>query len=470
MPVAEASDLDAARRRPFDGGSDRVVDEVAEHGGHILHLDQVRQQQRLRVDGDPYAALSRLETVRADEGVQQAVADAIDVLDRVVDGPAMQLLAEELASLARAVGVEHADGDVEAVRELMPLHTQCPGHGPHGVQSFAERGDVRAIADDQHGAEVPPGVTHGLRVGIEHPVAHDHRLTRGAVSSRGDDRGGDAQLLQRRARGVAEVQHPPRRIVAEAHDAAVVQRHDPVADAVEDGGLVLHQGDELFRLQTQREPLPPSSQHDRGDRCQQHAGAGRCGDAAEQRRQVVEHAGGFEAHAHLADRGGTRGVGAVGARGPDGHLRTRRDAERALLPCHDLVAGEHLAEVGADGPAEQRGIGMRQTDAVVVGDHDEEGAGVRGDIGGQFLQRTARQIRAAGCAGIGADLGDLGAHLRVDGDRAGDVQRGGLGRCPQLLDAQKYKDENAHGDDRDHRGQLHEHHPRREPHLVSIMR
>jgi hypothetical protein len=38
----------------------------------------------------------------------------------------MQLLAQELARLARAVGVEHADGDVQAVGELVPLNPQCP--------------------------------------------------------------------------------------------------------------------------------------------------------------------------------------------------------------------------------------------------------------------------------------------------------------------------------------------------------
>jgi hypothetical protein len=76
-----------ARRRPFDGGSHRVVDEVAEHGGHILHLDQRCQQQRVRVDGYAYAALACLEAMGADEGMQEAVADTVDVLDGVVDGP-----------------------------------------------------------------------------------------------------------------------------------------------------------------------------------------------------------------------------------------------------------------------------------------------------------------------------------------------------------------------------------------------
>jgi hypothetical protein len=125
---------------------------------------------------------------------------------------------------------------------------------------------------------------------------------------------------------------------------------------VEDGGLVLHEGDELFRLQTQREPFPPPSQHDPGDR-QQHAGTGGRGDAAERAGRSSNTLAG--SNPTLTSPTGETFAGRTPS-APGGQIGTFARAETPsvpLLPRDDLAAGEHLAEVGADRLAEEAGSG-----------------------------------------------------------------------------------------------------------------
>jgi hypothetical protein len=235
---------------------------------------------------------------------------------------------------------------------------------------------------------------------------------------------------------------------------------------VEDGGLVLHEGDELFRLQTQREPFPPPSQHDPGDR-QHHAGTGGRGDAAERAGRSSNTLAG--SNPTLTSPTGETFAGRTPS-APGGQIGTFARAETPSVPCchvtTSLPASTSRKSVLTGWPRRRGPVG--QSDAVVIGDHDEQGAGARGDVGGQILQRSVL-AGAAGCSGIGADLGHRRAHLRIDGDGAGDVQGRSRPR-PQLLDAEQHEDEHAGGDDDGDRRQLHEHHPRREPHLVSIMR
>jgi hypothetical protein len=103
---------------------------------------------------------------------------------------------------------------------------------------------------------------------------------------------------------------------------------------------------------------------------------------------------------------------------------------------------------------------------VVIGDHDEQGAGARGDVGGQILQRS---VLAAPRGVPGSALISATAARTCGSTATVRAMFRGLAR-PQLLDAEQHEDEHAGGDDDGDRRQLHEHHPRREPHLVSIMR
>ncbi|MDQ1175835.1 hypothetical protein QE416_000571 [Microbacterium sp. SORGH_AS 421] len=107
---------------------------------------------------------------------------------------------------------------------------------------------------------------------------------------------------------------------------------------------------------------------------------------------------------------------------------------------------------------------MGETDAVIVGDHDEQALRAGSDVGGVPLQQAvaqARGIRGPGIGGVGLDEV---AHLGGFGDGPRDVQRRGIGLGLQLLHAEPGEDGGAHGDDGHLRGDLHDQHARGEPH------
>ena len=112
-------------------------------------------------------------------------------------------------------------------------------------------------------------------------------------------------------------------------------------------------------------------------------------------------------------------------------------------------------------------IGMRQTDAVIVGDDDEQRVRPLHDRCRETLQLAVAQGRGIRSPRVGRVLGDQPADVIVLGDRPRDVERG----CPrlgaQLLDGEEGEHRGADRDDRDDGRELKDENPGREPHGAS---
>ena len=251
----------------------------------------------------------------------------------------MHELGEELPRVLHALRVDESCGDMDPVGELVALHAQSRGHRAHALQPLRERDELGAIADHGDGAERTPFALDRTRVEVEHPFPEHDLGERPCPGGRIAHRVGKAGPVQRHADEVAHSEQALGGGVADPHDAALVDREHPVVHAVQHGGLVLHERDQLLRLHAEGEPLPAAAQHERRDARQQQRSRGGDADHREQRRQVVEHSRAREADADLADR--------YASVVPHGHLRARRVPERAGLPFDDLVPGEHILIRGA---------------------------------------------------------------------------------------------------------------------------
>lgn len=248
--------------------------------------------------------------------------------------------------------------------------------------------------------------------------------------------------------------------VADADHAVAVEREHSLVDPVEHRGLVLHERGEPPRGEAEGQPQQAAADEDGGDRGEREARERRGQHAEQGGRQVGEDTGAREADADLADD-----VAASGT--VDRHLRARRLPERPRAPRHRLATGERLLGAGGHDLAEPLGVGVRQPDPLVVGDHDEEGAGALLDRLGGRLEHAVLQLVARGRAGIGGVGGDGVAHVGVLGDGARDGERRLLRLAPQLLDAEG-RDESGADEHRGRDGrELQHEHVGREAHRAS---
>ncbi len=172
-------------------------------------------------------------------------------------------------------------------------------------------------------------------------------------------------------------------------------------------------------------PLQPAGQQQRGGEPGGQAGAGAEQDARDHAGHPVADGVVADAHRHLADDP------AVGE--PQRHLAAGGAAQRALLDRGHAVAVQRGLRVGADPLADPLGVGVREPDAVQVGDHHEARAGGQPDLLGVGLRGLGVAVLGGQCDGLvgGGGLGDgQGALHRVPvqlGADRGEEQPGGHG-------------------------------------------
>ena len=211
-----------------------------------------------------------------------------------------------------------------------------------------------------------------------------------------------------------------------------VGRQDPLADSVQDGGLLPDQFREFGGFKTERQSPPSARQGHRADHAEQQCRTDQNAGFAQVAEQLLMYCGRRDADTDLADD-------PIGIRLQHKNFRSHRFAEGAGFLHHHLSAGQRLGRIGADHLAEAFAVGVGKPDALLVGDHDEQRASPLLCLDGDALElptvqfvgelRTGRQ-RAPGIAG------DLGPHRGLGGDRAGNRKRAltVLGRQPLIAD------------------------------------
>ena len=346
---------------------------------------------------------------------------------------------------------------MQAVGVLVALDAQRVAHRAYAVEPPRQGRHVGAVAQHRDAAEGAGSAAHRSHVDEHDAVADRKARARSGTGERGDHGRREGERGERAAHGIRGAEKPLGRGGAHAHDPCVVEGEHALVGALEHGGLGLHEGGELLRLHAEREALEAAAHEQRDERTDGDGQQHRNGDAGDEGGQVVEHARALEPDAHLSHRG------TAGGR-VHGHLGAGRLPQRAHFPRHDLAPGERVGEARADDLSEAVGVRMSETDAVVVGDDDEQTVGARGDVGGVLLQHPVAQSRGIRGARVGGVLRHQVSHLGRLGDRARDVQCRGVGLGLQLLHAEPREDRGAHGDDRDLRGDLDDEHPRGEPH------
>ncbi|KQR58856.1 hypothetical protein ASF83_07195 [Plantibacter sp. Leaf171] len=458
--VVEDLDLDPGRScRTGDGGPDGVVEQVPEDGGHVLRIAQRSGDEGLRSDGQEHPAFRGLDPLRAEERLQVRFRESIGVLDGVSQWAVVEHVREVPTGLVVLTGLEQAGDRVQTVRELVPLRAEGGGHRRDGVESAGQRLDVGAVAHDDDPAEVHAVLRHRPDVDEEDPGADDELgrdLSGCVVRHEGDESLGQIELGEGASDGRVDAEQAGRLIGAHRHDPARGDPDDPLADAAEHSGLVLHQGGELLRAEAEgQSPQSAPDEHGR-DQADGQRQEGCPRDQRRLPRDVGEDPLRGEPHADLSDDlpgacadDGTRGVRRLGRE--HGHLGPRGRTEGPGLPRHGLPAGQRRFGARAHLASEFVGIGMRQTDPAFVGDDHEERAGPCTDLGSERLQGGGPQLGGLGRPG-GARLEGHGrSDVRVARDALGDRQGRRLGLLHEAFAAHPGVDPGAHHDDgRDH--------------------
>lgn len=173
--VGEEGGLDPSRLDACDGGTDRVVDQVAQHGSDVFGGGHLSEQERVVGDDQRDTALAGGDRGRSEERLQERIGHPLDPLDIAAHRPAVRELVEEGARLTSAVGIEQARDHVQAIGELVTLHPQRLGRRTHGLEATGEGLDVGAIPHDHDHPERPGLAYHRAGIEIQHPIA-DHRL------------------------------------------------------------------------------------------------------------------------------------------------------------------------------------------------------------------------------------------------------------------------------------------------------
>ncbi len=395
-----------------DGRVHRVVDEVAEHGRDLLGPHEDPADERAGPDPQRHAPLLRLHRLRAEERLQVGLVDEPRVDRRERDGPLLEHAREVAVGLVDPAGRDQAAHDVEPVRELVPLHAERRGHRGDGGEATAHRLDVGLVAQHHHGAEIAPVAVDARDVDEEEPVV-DHRPERrgsgGGTGLRAGDRvpqhGRDAEVRERAADGIHEAEQRGGPRVADGHPPVGSDAEDALADAGEDGRLILHEARELGRLEAEGEAREPPREDPAGHGPDSEREQGDDRDGGDVDADGVAHRGRREADADLADDavvpGRTTAVAGTRVRQrPHRHLRPRRLPERPGGPRHLLAPRERDRRIRAHALPELGRVGVSEPQPPVVGHHDEQRAGPLAHRLGRQLHRPVGEVGRGGDPGI----------------------------------------------------------------------
>jgi hypothetical protein len=499
-----------------DGRVHGVVDEVAEDGRDLLGPHQEPADERAGPDPERHAPLLRLHRLRAEERLQVGLVDEPRADRRERDGPLLEHAREVAVGLVDPAGRDEAAHDVEAVRELVPLHPERRGHRGDGGEASAHRLDVRLVTQHHHGAEVAPVAGDAGDVDEEEPVV-DHRAQRrgsgggrsgrpGRVPRAGPRRRDrvpqhrrDAEVRERAADRIDEAEELRGARVADRDAPVGAESEHALAHSGEHGRLVLHEARELGRLEPEREAGEPPREDPAGHGPDAEREQGDDRDGRDVDADGVPHGRRREPDADLADDAGVGVVGSAGGRASPGraapgragsvrarqrphrHLRPRRLPERAGGPRHLLAPSERDARIRAHELPELGRVGMREPQPPVVGDHDEEGARALPHRLGRPLHGPVGEVGRGGDAGIRGLGRHGGPERRILGGRPRDGERRRLRLLAVLRGTEQAVGDRRDADHHEHDEQLEDEgasgeveprppSPRRRPHPLRIMR
>ena len=252
------------------------------------------------VHGEPQvdATLRGQADLRDQQRRHRGVVDA--GRDRVADlGPATTERADHPGRLVVLLELEQPGDGVQLVAELVGLRPQRPGDALPGVQLALHGQQLGAVAQGGDGPHLAPVVEDPVAVEHDDPTRdRQHRVADvGVVEQRVAHLVGERQVREgTRLDTVGQVEQLPRAVAEHGHDPVVADRHDALADRVQECLPLVGERADLGRLEPPRPALDEPGQQPGADHAQAEAEGderqqvgGRLDDPLADRRVRLRH-------------------------------------------------------------------------------------------------------------------------------------------------------------------------------------
>ncbi len=242
----------AVRGGTGDGGVDRVVDQVAQHGGHVLRFGDLPADEGFGPDAQCDTALIGLHALGANKSLEVWILQELGLVHRELQRPGGGESGQVDAGLLVLSDAHQAGDGMQLVRKLVPLGAEGRGHGTHGVELPRELLQFGAVPEHDHPAQVLASMQGLARTGHQHPPA-GHQFN--GVRLRGVRPGQRFELLGHRGVSpwrpgqVRLLQQALRRCIEDADPAVGRNADDAVVHALQNGHLVVDQHADFLRFQ-----------------------------------------------------------------------------------------------------------------------------------------------------------------------------------------------------------------------------